>query len=70
MTETLGQKLKDWRVSKYYTLRSLARELGVSHQYISQIEKGKRGMSDMTKGIFIEKFGPVDFVLARGVDKE
>ena len=67
---TLGERLKEWRVSRNMTLRQLARRVGVSHQYLSQIEKGKRGISALTRGVMIQKFGPLDFLLANDDGKD
>lgn len=38
-----GQKLREYRQKKGYTLAVMARNLGVTPAYISQIENGRKG---------------------------
>ncbi|MEI2820735.1 MAG: helix-turn-helix transcriptional regulator [Marmoricola sp.] len=40
--ESLGDYLKDQRVSAQMTLRQLSEQAGVSNPYLSQIERGLR----------------------------
>lgn len=57
-----GHLLKSWRTSQSLTIRQVAAKVGVSHQYISQIEKGKRPMSKLTKGVMLRVYGPLEFL--------
>lgn len=43
--QIIGEKIKFYRLGSGLTQRELEKELGVSPQYISNIEQGKRGPS-------------------------
>lgn len=54
LTETLREKeqeligeIKEWRIEQGFSLRSFAKALGVSSPYWSDIEKGRRHLSEI-----------------------
>ncbi len=41
MQETIGAKIKEWRLKRGWTTAELARRAGVSYHYLVKIEGGK-----------------------------
>ena len=44
MTETFGEYIKRIRKDRGMTIREVARKTGISNSYLSQLERGKRGL--------------------------
>jgi len=73
--DSLGERLKDLRVTAGLSLRELARQAGVSPSFVSQIENGKSQPSVATLYSFSQLLGvPIDELFndkaAQRVDKD
>ena len=60
MTKTIGQVIGEYREKRHVSLRNLAKELGLSHSLISEIERGNKKPSydtlvTLSKGLDIPK---------------
>ena len=56
-TKITGQKMKEYRLSHGLTQEQLAKQLGISRPYMSEIESNKRSMSVKTIKNFTDKLG-------------
>lgn len=56
-TKILGQKMKEYRLSHGLSQKQLAKQLGISRPYMSEIESNKRSMSVKTISNFTDKLG-------------
>lgn len=56
-TKILGQKMKEYRLSHGLSQKQLAKQLGISRPYMSEIESNKRNMSVKTISNFTDKLG-------------
>ncbi|KRK90911.1 helix-turn-helix domain-containing protein [Companilactobacillus futsaii] len=56
-TKIPGQKMKEYRLSHGLTQEQLAKQLGISRPYMSEIESNKRSMSVKTIKKFTDKLG-------------
>lgn len=56
-TKILGQKMKEYRLSHGLSQEQLAKQLGISRPYMSEIESNKRNMSVKTIKNFTDKLG-------------
>ena len=56
-TKIPGQKMKEYRLSHGLSQEQLAKQLGISRPYMSEIESNKRNMSVKTIKNFTDKLG-------------
>lgn len=56
-TKIPGQKMKEYRLSHGLSQEQLAKQLGISRPYMSEIESNKRSMSVKTIKNFTDKLG-------------
>lgn len=56
-TKIPGQKMKEYRLSHGLSQKQLAKQLGISRPYMSEIESNKRSMSVKTINNFTDKLG-------------
>lgn len=56
-TKITGQKMKEYRLSHGLTQEQLAKQLGISRPYMSEIESNKRSMRVKTIKNFTDKLG-------------
>lgn len=56
-TKITGQKIKEYRLSHGLTQEQLAKQLGISRPYMSEIESNKRSMRVKTIKNFTDKLG-------------
>lgn len=56
-TKIPGQKMKEYRLSHSLSQEQLAKQLGISRSYMSEIESNKRSMSVKTIKNFTDKLG-------------
>ncbi|MDT6951853.1 helix-turn-helix domain-containing protein [Companilactobacillus alimentarius] len=56
-TKVIGQKMKEYRLSHGLSQKQLAKQLGISRPYMSEIESNKRSMSIKTINNFTDKLG-------------
>lgn len=56
-TKVIGQKMKEYRLSHGLSQKELAKQLGISRPYMSEIESNKRSMSIKTINNFTDKLG-------------
>lgn len=54
-TKKPGQKMKEYRLSHGLSQKQLAKQLGISRPYMSEIESNKRSMSVKTISNFTDK---------------
>lgn len=56
-TKVIGHKMKEYRLSHGLSQKQLAKQLGISRPYMSEIESNKRSMSVKTISNFTDKLG-------------
>jgi Predicted transcriptional regulators len=56
-TKVIGHKMKEYRLSHGLSQEQLAKQLGISRPYMSEIESNKRSMSVKTIKNFTDKLG-------------
>ena len=58
--ETIGERIRHTRKRLGLSLRELARRVGISAAFLSDIEHGRRGMSGATEAAVMENLrGPI-----------
>lgn len=56
-TEQLGRRLREVRMARGFSLRKMARQIGVSPSFVSQVERGKANPSVGTLYAFVNELG-------------
>ena len=61
---TIGENIKQLRVSRKWSQQKLADEIGLSRNYISELENNKRNLSIMTLKNLAKKLGvPIGLII-------
>jgi len=64
LRSAVGERVRNYRVSNSYTQTDFAEKIGISVNFLSEIENGKKGMSQETLYKLCEYFGlSADFIL-------
>lgn len=64
LRQAVGERVRDYRRSNRYTQANFAKKIDISMNFLSEIENGRKGMSQETLYKLCEQFGlSADYIL-------